>query len=59
SQRLEEMAEESHRAGKAGILTVLGAQHDVQQAQRDYLGSELAMQSAFAQLEEAVGAPLE
>jgi cobalt-zinc-cadmium efflux system outer membrane protein len=59
SQRLEEMAEESYRAGKAGILTVLGAQHDVQQAQRDYLGSELAMQSAFAQLEEAVGAPLE
>jgi outer membrane protein, heavy metal efflux system len=59
SNRLEEMAEESYRAGKAGILTVLGAQHDVQQAQRDFLASELAMQSAFAQLEEAVGAPLE
>ena len=59
SQRLEEMTEESYRAGKANILTVLGAQHDVQQVQRDYLGSLLAVQSAFAQLEEAVGAPLD
>ena len=59
SQRLEEMAEESYRAGKANILTVLGTQRDVQQAKRDYLDSLVAMQSAFAQLEEAVGAPLE
>jgi cobalt-zinc-cadmium efflux system outer membrane protein len=59
SQRLEEMAEESYRAGKANILTVLGTQRDVQQAERDYLDSLVAMQSAFAQLEEAVGAPLE
>lgn len=59
SKRLEEMSEESYRAGKANILTVLGAQRDVQQAERDYLASLLAMQSAFAQLEEAVGVPLE
>jgi len=59
SQRLEEMAEESYRAGKANILTVLGTQRDVQQAERDYLDSLVALQSAFAQLEEAVGAPLE
>jgi len=59
SQRLEEMAEESYRAGKANILTVLGAQRDVQQAERDYLDSLDAMQAAFAQLEEAVGAPLD
>jgi outer membrane protein, heavy metal efflux system len=59
SRQLEEMTEESYRAGKANILTVLNAQHDVQQAQRDYLASLLAMQSAFAQLEEAVGAPLD
>jgi cobalt-zinc-cadmium efflux system outer membrane protein len=59
SRQLEEMAEESYRAGKANILTVLGAQHDVQQVERDYLGSLLAVQSAFAQLEEAVGAPLD
>ena len=59
SKQLEEMSEESYRAGKANILTVLGAQRDVQQAERDYLTSLLDVQSAFAQLEEAVGAPLE
>jgi outer membrane protein, heavy metal efflux system len=59
SQHLEEMAEESYRAGKANILTVLGAQRDAQQAERDYLDSLLALQSAFSQLEEAVGAPLD
>jgi outer membrane protein, heavy metal efflux system len=59
SQRLEQMAEDSYRAGKANILTVLGAQHDVQQVERDYLASLLAVQSAFAQLEEAVGATLD
>jgi cobalt-zinc-cadmium efflux system outer membrane protein len=59
SRRLEEMAEESYRAGKANILTVLGAQHDVQQVEREYLDSLLAAQSAFAQLEAAVGEPLD
>lgn len=59
SKQLEEMSEESYRAGKANILTVLGAQRDVQQAERDYLSSLVAVQSAFAQLEEAVGVPLE
>jgi cobalt-zinc-cadmium efflux system outer membrane protein len=59
SQHLEEMAEESYRAGKANILTVLGAQHDVQQVERDYLDSLLVVQSAFAHLEETVGAPLD
>ena len=59
SQKFEGMAEESYRAGKANILVVLTSQHDVQQAQRDYLDSLLAVQSAFAQLEQAVGAPLD
>ena len=59
SRNLEELAEESYRAGKANILTVLGAQQDVQQVQREYLDSLLAVQSAFAQLEESVGAPLD
>lgn len=59
SEHLEQMAEDSYRAGKASILTVLGAQHDVQQVERDYLASLLAVQSSFAQLEEAVGAPLD
>lgn len=59
SKQLEQLSEESYRAGKANILTVLGAQRDVQQAEREYLASLLAVQAAFAQLEEAVGAPLE
>lgn len=59
SRQLEEMSEESYRVGKANILTVLGAQRDVQQGERDYLDSLLAVQSAFSQLEEAVGAPLD
>jgi len=59
SRHLEEMAEDSYRAGKANILTVLGAQRDVQQTERDYLDSLLAAQTAFTQLEEAVGAPLD
>lgn len=59
SQHLEQMAEDSYRAGKANILTVLGAQHDVQQVQREYLASLLAVQSSFARLEEAVGTPLD
>jgi cobalt-zinc-cadmium efflux system outer membrane protein len=59
SRQLEEMSEESYRAGKANILTVLATQRDVQQGERDYLDSLLAVQSAFSQLEEAVGAPLD
>jgi len=59
SHRLEEMAEESYRAGKANLLVVLTAQHDVQQVERDYLDNLLALDSAFAQLEEAVGSPLD
>ena len=40
-------------------MTVLGAQRDVRQVERDYLDSLLAVQSAISQLEEAVGAPLD
>jgi outer membrane protein, heavy metal efflux system len=59
SQQLEELSEESYRAGKANLLTVLGAQRDVQQGERDYLDSLVAVESAFSELEEAVGAPLD
>ncbi len=59
SDRLEEMTEESYRAGKANILTVLSAQRDAQQVQSEYLDSLLAAQAAFGQLEETVGAPLD
>lgn len=59
SQRLESLTEESYRAGKANILTVLAAERDARQVQREYLDSLLAAQTAFAKLEETVGAPLD
>lgn len=59
SRKLEDMAEESYRSGKANILSVLTAQREVQQVDREYLDSVHALQAAFAQLEEAVGVPLD
>ena len=58
-ERFESLAEESYRAGRASLLTVLDAQRTVQQAQREYLDSLLALQTAFANLEEIVGGPLD
>lgn len=59
ARKLEQMAEESYRAGKSSILTLLDAQRNVQQVERDYLGSLRDLQTAFAGLEETVGAPLD
>lgn len=59
ARQLASMAEESYRAGKSNILTVVAAQQDVQQTNRAYLDSLLAMQNSFAQLEETVSAPLD
>jgi cobalt-zinc-cadmium efflux system outer membrane protein len=59
TQQLENLAEESYRAGKAGILTVLDAQRNVQQVQQNYLLSLFTAQAAFARLEETVGVPLD
>jgi cobalt-zinc-cadmium efflux system outer membrane protein len=58
-ERLENMAEESYRAGKANILTVLDAQRNVQRVHNEYLNSLFNAQAAFARLEEAVGVPLD
>ena len=59
ARRLAQMAEESYKAGKANILTVIDAQRNAGQVQQEYLNSLVAAQSAFAQLEETVGAPLD
>jgi cobalt-zinc-cadmium efflux system outer membrane protein len=59
SQRLEEMAEDSYKSGKANILTVVAAQEDIQKIESEYLDSLLAMQTSFAELEETVGVPLD
>jgi cobalt-zinc-cadmium efflux system outer membrane protein len=57
-RKLTDMAEESYRAGKSGILNVLDAQRSAQQLEREYLDSLFAMQSKFSDLEETIGAPL-
>lgn len=59
SRRLASLIEESYGAGKANILTLLAAERDARQVQREYLDSLLAAQTAFAKLEETVGAPLD
>jgi cobalt-zinc-cadmium efflux system outer membrane protein len=59
ARRLESLAEESYRAGKSNILTVLDAQRNVQEVERDYLDALLAVQTAFADLEATVGVPLD
>ncbi len=59
ARQLEGMAEESYRAGKANILIVLDAQRNVQEVERNHLDSLLALHTAFAGLEETVGAALD
>jgi cobalt-zinc-cadmium efflux system outer membrane protein len=57
-RKLADMAEESYRAGKSGILNVLDAQRSARQVEREYLDTLFAMQSKFSELEETIGAPL-
>jgi len=59
AQQLESLAEQSYRAGKADILMVLTAQRNVQDVEHSYLQSLLTVQSAFAGLEEIVGASID
>jgi len=58
ARELESLAEESYKAGRAGILAVLGAQQNVQEVEKGYLDSLFALQRSFAALEETVGSPL-
>jgi metal-dependent amidase/aminoacylase/carboxypeptidase family protein len=59
AQRLASMAEESYKAGKANILTVIDAQRNASQVQQEYLDSLLLAQQAYAELEEVVGGSLD
>ena len=59
ARRLAQMAEESYKAGKANILTVIDAQRNASQVEQEYLDSLVAAQFAFAALEETVGVPLD
>jgi outer membrane protein, heavy metal efflux system len=58
-RKLEDLAEQSYRAGKANILSVLDAQRSVQENERDYLQSLFDLQQAFAELEDTVGVSLD
>jgi cobalt-zinc-cadmium efflux system outer membrane protein len=57
--RLEEMAEESYKAGKTNILTLLDAQRRLNDVQKAYIDALAAAQSSFATLEENVGVALD
>jgi len=59
AERVEQQAEESYRAGKVNLLTVLDAQRSVQEIEKNYLESLSAMHNAFAALEEITGTSLD
>ena len=56
---VEQQAEESYRAGKTNLLTVLDAQRSAQEIEKNYLESLGALQAAFAALEEITGTRLD
>ena len=58
-RKLESLTEDSYRAGKTNILSVIEAQRTVRQNERDYRQSLLELQKAFSELEETVGVPLD
>ncbi len=58
ARHLAELAEESYKAGRANILTVIDAQRSAQDVEKTYLDSLFALQGAFAVVEETVGVSL-
>jgi outer membrane protein TolC len=59
STKLEQMAEDSYTSGKSNLLTLIDAQRKLNDVRKAYIDSLFAAQSAFAALEEVVGAPLD
>ncbi len=57
--KMEEMAEESYRAGKTNVLTLLDAQRRLNEVQKAYIDALLTAQTSFAALEETVGVALD
>ena len=53
------LAEESYRLGRTSVLTLLEAQRSFRDISRDYLQSQLDLQTAIADLEEIIGASLQ
>lgn len=57
--RMEAMAEDSYKAGKTNVLTLLDAQRRLNEVQKAYIDALLTAQDSFATLEETVGVPLD
>jgi outer membrane protein, heavy metal efflux system len=56
---IESLAEEAYRLGRSPLLAVLDAQRGLRDTKAEYLASQLALQSALADLEDALGGPIE
>lgn len=59
AQELEQLAEDSYKEGKTGILSVIEAQRNVRQIRLQYFETLVQLQTAIADLETAAGVELE
>ena len=57
--RLEELADESYRLGRDPILMALAAQRSLKDLRSEYVQALLALQTAIADLEDSLGAPIQ
>jgi outer membrane protein, heavy metal efflux system len=57
--RIEEMAEDSYKAGKTNVLTLIDSQRRLNDTQKAYINALLEAQTSFATLEETVGVSLD
>ena len=58
AEEVQKLAQESYQVGKTGLASVILAQQSVQQVRLGYLDAIVAYQGAWADLESAVGVPL-
>jgi len=56
---IEQLAEEAYRLGRSPVLAVLEAQRSLRDTKIDYLAALVSFQSALADLEDALGGPIE
>jgi len=56
---IESLAEEAYRLGRSPVLAVLEAQRSLRDTKSDYLAALVSFQSALADLEDALGGPID
>lgn len=56
---IESLAEEAYRLGRSPVLVVLEAQRSLRDTKSDYLAALVSFQSALADLEDALGGPID